>query len=190
MGLGTRGLGDAGGWDAGTQGRRDVGCRDAGTRGLGDAGMWYAGTQGRGDARTRGRRDVGCRDAGTQGREDSGTPGCGMPGRRDAGTPGSRDAGTWDSGKWDAGTRGRDKQLKTFLVSNINCVFLSIPQYPFVCTRYFDANVYFRKTVVHKCTFLLFSFLECADTRNDLELESEWKPEKIRRKVLRALTEE
>ena len=126
---------------------------------------------------TRGLGDAGGWDAGTQGRGD-------------AGTPGSRDAGTWDSGKWDAGTRGRDKQLKTFLVSNINCVFLSIPQYPFVYTRYFDTDVYFRKTVVHKCTFLLFSFLECAGTRNDLELESEWKPEKIRRKVPRALTEE
>ena len=27
------------------------------------------------------------------------------------------------------------------------------------------------------CTFLLFSFLECTDTRNDLKLEGEWKSE-------------
>ena len=41
----------------------------------------------------------------------------------------------------------------------------------------FDADVYFRKTVVQKCTFLSFSFRECADTScNDLEPESGWEP--------------
>ena len=36
----------------------------------------------------------------------------------------------------------------------------------------FDADIYFRKTVVRKCIFLSFSLLECADnSRNDLEEE-------------------
>ena len=48
MGLRTRGLGDAGTWDAGTRGRSD-----AGTRGRGDSGM-------------RGRGDVGLENVGTR----------------------------------------------------------------------------------------------------------------------------
>ena len=34
------------------------------------------------------------------------------------------------------------------------------------------------KLLSKKCIFLPFSFIECADTRNGLELESKWKPEK------------
>ena len=48
MGLGTRGLGDAG----------MQGCEDSGTRGRGDRG-----TRGRGDAGTRRRGDVGTWDS-------------------------------------------------------------------------------------------------------------------------------
>ena len=54
----TRGLGDAGTWDAGTRGR--------GTRGLGDAGTWDLGTRGRGDVGTRGRGDAGLGDVGRE----------------------------------------------------------------------------------------------------------------------------
>ena len=66
MGLWTRGLGDAGTWDAGTRGRRDAGTRgrgDAGTLGRGDVGTWGRGT--------RKRWDSGC---GTRGRDKQTTP--------------------------------------------------------------------------------------------------------------------
>ena len=44
MGLGTRGLGDAGTWDSGTPGLGDTGTWDAKTLGL---GMWDVGIRGR-----------------------------------------------------------------------------------------------------------------------------------------------
>ena len=54
---------------------------------------------------------------------------------------------------------------------------------PYLILANFNCNVYFRKAIVQKSIFLSFSFLECADTsRNDLELESEWK------RLTRALT--
>ena len=60
---------------------------------------------------------------------------------------------------------------RTLLVSNC---FLAFHIRTF--SLLISTAIYSGKTVVPKSMFLSFSFLECADTsRNDLELESEWK---------------
>ena len=70
--------------------------------------------------------------------------------------------------------RGHVQPWRAFLVSN--CVFWSCLSHLCLILADFDWDVYFRKTLFRKSIFLSFSFLECADTsRNDLELESEWK---------------
>ena len=52
-----------------------------------------------------------------------------------------------------------------------NCCFLLILRHLCLILENFAADVYFRKTVVRKCLFLLFSYLECADnSRSDLVL--------------------
>ena len=77
-------------------------------------------------------------------------------------------------GTWSLKPRGQP--LEVFPGKKLCFLFNPLTSVPYAC--YLDADVYSRKTVVQKCIFLPFSFVECADTRNGLELESKWKPEK------------